>query len=73
MESQIQNTDKKKEAKKIGGLLFAGCMFIGMAIGWYAGHLTIGLFSGMGIGFIMLAVVILSHANNPDVSDKINR
>ena len=63
METQIRNTDKKKEARKVGGLLFVGSMFIGMAIGWYSGHFNIGLFAGMGIGFIMMAVVIASEAN----------
>lgn len=63
METQIQNTDKKKEAKKVGGILFVGCMFIGMAIGWYSGFFTAGMFAGMGIGFIMKAVVTVSEAN----------
>ena len=63
METQVQNTDKKKEAKKVGGLLFTGCMFIGMAIGWYSGYFNIGLFAGMGMGFIMMAVVVASQAN----------
>ena len=63
METQTENTDKKKEAKKTGGLLFTGCMFIGMAIGWYSGAFNIGMFAGMGVGFIMMAVVIASAAN----------
>lgn len=65
METQTENTDKqkKKDAQKTGGLLFTGCMFIGMAIGWYSGAFTIGMFAGMGIGFIMMAVVIASQAN----------
>ncbi len=63
METQTQNTDKIKEARKTGGLLFTGCMFIGMAAGWYAGALTIGMFCGMGIGFIMMAVVLISASN----------
>ena len=63
METQIQNTDKKKEAKKVGGLLFVGCMFIGMAAGWYFEAYNIGMFAGMGVGFIMMAVAIASQAN----------
>jgi len=63
METQTQNTEKKKEAKKVGGVLFTGCMFIGMAAGWYFEHFNIGLFAGMGMGFIMMAVVIASAAN----------
>ena len=58
------NTNEaKKAAQKAGGLLFTGCMFLGMAAGWYFGRMVIGMFAGMGIGFIMMAVVIVSSAN----------
>ncbi|MBI3502359.1 MAG: hypothetical protein HY063_11250 [Bacteroidetes bacterium] len=63
METQNQNTEKKSAAKKAGGLLFVGCMFIGMALGWYFDAYQIGMFGGMGVGFIMMAVVILSQSN----------
>lgn len=61
----MESTDKtaKQTAQKAGGLLFVGCMFIGMAAGWYFGNMLIGLFGGMGIGFFMMAVVIMSAAN----------
>lgn len=62
METQTQQTDKTKESKKAGGLLFTGSMFIGMAAGWYYGHMNIGMFAGMGIGFILMAVVIASNS-----------
>lgn len=60
MNTQTEKTDKTKEARKIGGILFTGCMFIGMAIGWYSEALTIGMLAGMGLGFIMMAVVMVS-------------
>lgn len=63
METQTQSSYKIKEARKTGGLLFVGCMFIGMAAGWYSGAFTIGLFCGMGLGFIMMAVVLISASN----------
>lgn len=65
METQIQDTEKqkKKDAQKTGGLLFTGCMFIGMAMGWFFGHFQVCMFAGMGVGFIMMAVVIASQAN----------
>ena len=65
METQIESTEKqkKKDAQKTGGLLFTGCMFIGMAAGWYFGHFTICMFTGMGLGFIMMAVVTASQAS----------
>lgn len=47
--------DAKKSVRKVGGLLFVGCMFIGMAAGFYFKAMPMGLFGGMGIGFIMMA------------------
>jgi hypothetical protein len=61
METQTEKPDAVKEARKTGGLLFSGCMFIGMAAGWFSGAFTIGLFCGMGLGFIMMAVVLMSQ------------
>ncbi len=63
METQTENTDKMKDSKKTGGLLFTGCMFIGMAAGWFFGHFNVCMFAGMGIGFIMMAVVIASQSS----------
>ena len=63
METQTQKTEEANETKKGEGLLFTGCMFIGMAAGWYFGNLVIGMFAGMGIGFILMAVAKLSDAN----------
>jgi hypothetical protein len=55
--------ESKKVARKVGGLLFVGCMFIGMAAGFYFHAVPMGLFGGMGIGFIMMAVATMSDAN----------
>lgn len=64
MENQNnQMEEKRKNARKVGGLLFVGCMFIGMAAGWYFGNLKTGLFAGMGIGFVLMAVSYASITN----------
>lgn len=55
--------EKDKSPKKIGDLLFIGCMFLGMAAGWYFGKFLVGMFAGMGIGFILRAVVIANYRN----------
>ena len=57
------NNDKKSATQKAGGLLFVGCLFIGMSAGWYFGDIKIGMFGGMGIGFVVMAIVALSAAN----------
>jgi hypothetical protein len=63
MENQAKQTDKIKESRRAGGILFTGCMFIGMAAGWYFGNFKACMFAGMGVGFILMAVVIASQAN----------
>lgn len=55
--------EKKKHAKTVGGKLFVGCMFIGLAVGWYFGNFIIGMFAGMGLGFILMAVAYASITN----------
>lgn len=62
METQTQN-ENAQASRKAGGLLFTGSMFIGMAAGWYFGNFLIGMFAGMGMGFILMAVVIASQAS----------
>ena len=59
----MEQDEKNRSTKKAGGLLFVGCMFIGMAIGWYIERFQIGMFGGMGVGFILMAVVYVSEAN----------
>lgn len=51
---EIINNNKEKD--KIGGLLFVGCMFIGMGIGKYMGALSTGTLIGLGAGFLAMAV-----------------
>ena len=64
MEIQTQKTEETNETQKGRGLLFTGCMFIGMAAGsYFDGKMVIGMFAGMGIGFSLMAVVIMSAAN----------
>ena len=48
-------TNNKEETKKITGVLFVGCMFVGMGVGFLTGHLVPGMFIGMGVGFLASA------------------
>lgn len=47
--------DNSKEKNKITGVLFSGCMFIGMGAGFLTGHLVPYMFIGMGVGFLASA------------------
>jgi hypothetical protein len=44
---------------KVGGLLFIGCLFLGMGIGMYLESTKIGLFIGLGVGFLAMAATRL--------------
>lgn len=49
--------NKMKTTSTIAGLIFVGCMFIGLGLGFYFNMIPIGLFIGMGVGFIGMGIV----------------
>ncbi len=63
METKNNVDQNKKDARKVGSLLYAGCMFIGLGIGWYIGNPNTGLFIGLGVGAILWAVAAASISN----------
>ena len=44
---------------KVGGLLFVGCLFLGIGIGMYLGETKIGTMIGLGVGFLVMAATRL--------------
>ena len=51
-------SDEKKEKSRSGisGLVFVGCLMIGFAFGLLIGNIVVGLFGGLGVGFIAMAI-----------------
>ena len=47
----------KKKEDDIAGLGFVGCLFIGMGLGMYYGNIAIGVLIGLGVGFIVMALL----------------
>ena len=47
----------KKERKGISGLVFVGCLMLGFAIGFITDNVVAGLFGGLGVGFIAMAII----------------
>ena len=53
------DNDNAKEARKIG--VFTGFLFLGMAAGYYYKNYLIGMFTGMGIGFLVMAILMTTY------------
>jgi hypothetical protein len=50
-------TKEKKNSSAIGGVVFAGCMFIGGGIGMIYDSPKVGAAIGIGVGFLAMAGV----------------
>ena len=48
---------QKPERKGSSGLVFVGCIMLGLAVGFLTGNIVAGLFGGIGVGFIGMAIV----------------
>lgn len=52
------NIEKQESrGKGMSGLVFVGCLLIGLAAGLYTGEVFIALLAGLGVGFIGMAIV----------------
>ncbi|HRW09837.1 MAG TPA: hypothetical protein P5121_32270 [Caldilineaceae bacterium] len=51
-------TDEKQKSKRSGvsGLIFVGCLMIGLAIGIWTGQVAVALLGALGVGFIGMAI-----------------
>lgn len=43
--------------KGASGLVFVGCLMLGFAAGFLTGNIPAGLFGGLGVGFIGMAIM----------------
>jgi len=57
MEEIIMSTNNQERSRKgTSGLVFVGCLILGLAIGFFVENVVGGLFVGLGIGFIAMAI-----------------
>ncbi len=48
-----------KNDYEVSGIAFVGCLLLGMAIGMLYGETAVGIFGGLGVGFIVMALIEL--------------
>ena len=51
-----QKQEFKRSKGGISGLVFVGCLFIGLAIGILSGNVAVWLLAALGVGFIGMAI-----------------
>ena len=57
MEAIVMASEKQKPDRKgVSGLVFVGCLMLGLAIGLLTGNVAVGLLGGLGVGFIAMAI-----------------
>jgi hypothetical protein len=49
--------EKKGAGRMIPPIVMAGCLFIGMGLGFLRGNITAGTLIGLGSGFILMAIL----------------
>ena len=49
--------EKKQNTSTIAGVVFVGCIFIGLGLGLLYNATATGILLGMGIGFIAMGVI----------------
>jgi len=53
------SNNKKMSYNQIGSLIFVGCMFAGMGVGFLMNNLVPAMFIGMGVGFVFKALLYM--------------
>ena len=48
---------EQKRLKEISGYVFVGCIITGMGISFATNTMPVGLFIGLGVGFLMKALI----------------
>jgi len=53
----MSNNNQERSRKGTSGLVFVGCLILGLAFGILTGNVAVGLLVGLGVGFIGMAIV----------------
>ena len=53
----MTSENQRPKRSGISGLVFVGCLMLGIAAGFVIGNMALGFFGGLGVGFIAMAIV----------------
>ena len=52
----MSNEKQGRDRSGVSGLVFVGCLILGLAVGFLIGNIVVGLLGGLGVGFIAMAI-----------------
>jgi hypothetical protein len=55
--TKMSNEIQKTKRSGASGVVFVGCLMIGLAIGLFTGEVAVALLGALGVGFIAMAIV----------------
>jgi len=58
-----ENKEFKNKVNGMSGLMFVGCLMLGLAAGFLTGNFVVGILGGLGVGFILMAIGMVSDNN----------
>jgi hypothetical protein len=61
----MSKEEQESSRKEVGGLIFVGCLLLGLAIGFLIGNMAVGIFGGLGVGFIAMGIALVSGKKEP--------
>jgi len=67
MEVIVMSSEKlERKSNGISGLVFVGCLMIGLAAGFLTGNIVVGIFGGLGVGFVAMAIAMANEKETPN-------
>ena len=62
---ELKEQELNKEGNGMGGLVFVGCLMIGLATGFFIGNMAVGVLGGLGVGFVAIAIAMANEKPEP--------
>jgi hypothetical protein len=54
---EMANEKQGRKGQGASGLVFVGCLMLGLAIGLFTGQVAAALLGGLGVGFVAMAII----------------
>jgi predicted lipid-binding transport protein (Tim44 family) len=52
----MENVKQEIKGRGASGVIFVGCLLLGLAVGFLIGNIVAGLFGGLGVGLIAMGI-----------------